>query len=326
MNMHKVLIPLVLTMLASVCCAPRQEAASAMPRLIIETDMGNDIDDALALALALRAVDEGQATLLAVGCHKKCATAAAFTDAVCTWYGHPEVEVAMSVTPVQEFSDYVDYTACEKDFPKTRTEYPEPVALYRKILAAQPDRSVTFVSLGFGTTLAQLLESGPDEYSPLNGVELVAKKTVGLSIMAGSYGEKKRAEYNVINDILAMQKVFAQWPTFIWQNPFEIGKQTMYPGAIIERNLGYDKPNPVVEAYKLYRQMPYDRPSWDILSVLHTVQPELFTHSVAGTISVDDEGYTWFTPDEKGRHIVLSATIDQPQALINAEQEMTLRD
>ncbi len=70
----------------------------------------------------------------------------------------------MSHTPVQEFTDYVDYTACEKDFAKTVSEYAEPVALYRKILSAQPDKSVTFVSLGFGTTLAQLLESAPDEY------------------------------------------------------------------------------------------------------------------------------------------------------------------
>ena len=287
--------------------------------------MGNDIDDALALAMALRAVDNGQAELLAVGCHKNCPTAAAFTDAVCTYYGHPEVSVAMSSTPVQEFSDYVDYTACEKDFVKTAAGYPEPVALYRKILAAQPDHSVTFVSLGFGTTLAQLLESAPDEYSPMNGVDLVARKTVGLSVMAGSYGEKKRAEYNVVNDIPAMQKVFAQWPTAIWQNPFEIGKQTMYPGALIEQNLGYYEPNPVVEAYKLYQQMPYDRPSWDILSVLYTIHPELFTSSVAGTVTVDDEGYTFFTPDENGKHRVLSATLDQPQALMKAEQDMTLR-
>ncbi len=324
--MRKALIPLFITLLAGVCCTPSQKAESALPRLIIETDMGNDIDDALALALALRAVDNGQASLLAVGCHKKSATAAAFTDAVCTWYGHPEVEVAMSTTPVQEFSDYVDYTVCENDFQKSRTEYPEPVALYRRILASQPDKSVTFVSLGFGTTLAQLLDSGPDEYSPLAGVDLVKKKTAGLSIMAGSYGENKRAEYNVVNDIPAMQKVFAQWPTAIWQNPFEIGKQTMYPGAIIERNFGYSEPNPVVEAYKLYRQMPYDRPSWDILSVLYTVQPELFTNSVAGTVSVDDDGYTWFTPDDKGLHRVLSATLDQPQAIMKAEQDMTFND
>ena len=310
---------------AVVACTNVQQAARGPVKMIIETDMGNDIDDALALAMALRAVDNGQAELLAVGCHKNCPTAAAFTDAVCTFYGHPEVPVAMSVTPVQEFSNYTDYTTVEKDFVKSRDEYPEPVALYRKILAAQPDHSVTFVSLGFGTTLAQLLESAPDEHSPLNGVDLVARKTVGLSVMAGSYGEKKRAEYNVKNDIPAMQKVFAEWPTTIWQNPFEIGKQTMYPGALIEQNLGYYEPNPVVEGYKAYQQMPYDRPSWDILSVLYTIHPELFTSSVAGTVTVDDEGYTWFTPDPRGRHYVLSATLDQPQALMKAEQDMTLR-
>ena len=316
---------LILAVFAVAGCSEVQQEAQIPVKMIIETDMGNDIDDALALALALRAVDNGQVELLAVGCHKNCPTAAAFTDAVCTYYGHPEVPVAMSHTPVQEFTDYVDYTACEKDFAKTASEYAEPVALYRKILSAQPDKSVTFVSLGFGTTLAQLLESAPDEYSPLNGVDLVAQKTKGLSVMAGSYGEKKRSEYNVRNDIPAMQKVFAQWPTAIWQNPFEIGKQTMYPGALIEQNLGFYEPNPVVEAYKLYQQMPYDRPSWDILSVLYTIHPDLFTHSVAGTVTVDDEGYTWFTPDKGGKHIVLSATLDQPQAIMQAEQAMTLR-
>ena len=283
--------------------------------MIIETDMGNDIDDALALALALRAVDEGKVQLLAVGCHKNCATAAAYTDAICTYYGHPEVPVAMSVTPVQEFSDYVDYTAVESSFPKSATEYPEPVSLYCRLLSEAPDHSVVFVSLGFGTTLAQLLDADRD---------LVARKTLGLSVMAGSYGEKKRAEYNVINDIPAMQKVFAEWPTAIWQNPFEIGKQTMYPGKLIEENLGYDGLNPVVEGYKVYKTMPYDRPSWDILSVLYPIHPELFTESVPGTVTVDDEGCTWFAPSPEGKHIVLSATIDQPQALMKAEQEMTI--
>ena len=207
---------LILAVFAVAGCAKVQQEAQVPVKMIIETDMGNDIDDALALALALRAVDNGQVELLAVGCHKNCPTAAAYTDAVCTYYGHPEVPVAMSLTPVQEFTDYVDYTACEKDFAKTASEYAEPVALYRKILASQPDNSVTFVSLGFGTTLAQLLESAPDDYSPLNGVDLVAQKTKGLSVMAGSYGEKKRSEYNVRNDIPAMQKEFAQWPTAIW--------------------------------------------------------------------------------------------------------------
>ena len=323
--MRKLFIALLPVAALAFCHCSQVQKTAAPAKVIIETDMGNDIDDALALAMALRAVDDGQAELLAVGCHKNCPTAAAFTDAVCTFYGHPEVPVASSVTPVQEFSNYTDYTTVEKDFVKSRSEYPEPVSLYRKLLSEAPDHSVTFVSLGFGTTLAQLLESGPDDLSPLSGVDLVARKTRGLSIMAGSYGEKKRAEYNVVNDIPAMQKVFALWPTAIWQNPLEIGKQTMYPGSLIEQNLGYYEPDPVVEAYKLYQQMPYDRPSWDILSVLYTIHPELFTSSVAGTVTVDDDGYTWFTPDENGRHFVLSATLDQPQALMRAEQDMTLR-
>ncbi|MCR5325919.1 MAG: nucleoside hydrolase [Bacteroidales bacterium] len=323
--MRKQLISIIGLAFAVCSCTQSEQAAQAPLKMIIETDMGNDIDDALALALALRAVDNGEAELLAVGCHKNCPTAAAYTDAVCTFYDHPEIPVAMSITPVQEFSNYTDYSATEKDFVKSRTEYPEPVALYRKILASQPDGSVTFVSLGFGTTLAQLLESTPDEYSPLAGVDLVARKTRGLSIMAGSYGEKKRSEYNVRNDIPAMQTVFAKWPTPIWQNPFEIGKQTMYPGALIEQNLGYYEPNPVVAGYEAYQQMPYDRPSWDILSVLYPLRPELFTHSEKGIVTVDDEGYTWFTPDPEGKHIVLSATLDQPQALMKAEQDYTLR-
>ncbi len=323
--MRKQLISIIGLAFAVCSCTQSEQAVQAPLKMIIETDMGNDIDDALALALALRAVDNGEAELLAVGCHKNCPTAAAYTDAVCTFYGHPEIPVAMSITPVQEFSNYTDYSATEKDFVKSRTEYPEPVALYRKILASQPDGSVTFVSLGFGTTIAQLLESAPDEYSPLAGVDLIARKTRGLSIMAGSYGEKKRSEYNVRNDIPAMQTVFEKWPTAIWQNPFEIGKQTMYPGALIGQNLGYYEPNPVVAGYEAYQQMPYDRPSWDILSVLYPLRPELFTHSVPGTVTVDDAGYTWFTPDPEGKHIVLSATLDQPQALMKAEQEMTLR-
>ena len=246
---------LLLAAIMAFSCAPKQDGAKAPVKFIIETDMGNDIDDALALTIALRAVDEGKAELLAVGCHKLSASPAAFCDAVCTWYGHPGIPAAMSLTPVKETSDYVGYTVVEKDFPKSDTEYPEPVALYRRILSEQPDHSVTFISLGFGTTLAQLLESGPDDISPLSGVDLVAKKTVGLSVMCGSYGSKatKIAEYNVRNDIPAMKTVFEKWPTKIWQNPGEIGEAVLYPCELIEKNLGYDTPNPVAEAYKHYR-------------------------------------------------------------------------
>ncbi len=305
--------------------AEDEKGCEAPLKVIIETDMGNDIDDALALAVALKAMDQGKLDVLAVGCHKLSETPARYVDIVTSYYGHPEITVAMSETPVKEFTNYTDYTAatCPLDFAQSRDgKFEEPVALYRRLLAGSEDGSICFVSLGFGTTLAQLLDSSPDDISPLSGRELVARKARMLSVMAGSYGEKKRSEYNVRNDIPAMQKVFAEWPGLIVQNPFEIGKQVVFPAREIENNLCWEGPNPVVEAYKLYMDMPYDRPGWDILSVLYLLRPELFTESVPGRVSVDDEGYTWFEPLEDGTHIVLSATLDQPQALRDYMIEM----
>ena len=326
--MKRIAIFSALAIFAASCCTTAPKAYEGPHKVIIETDMGNDIDDALALAVALKAANNNELELLAVGCHKLSETPAKYVDIVNTYYGRPEVEAAMSLTPVKEYSSYNDYTTqpCEMGFAESKGGvYPEPVALYRKILAEAEDGSISFVSLGFGTTLAQLLDSQADEISPLTGKELVAKKVRTLSIMAGSYGEKKRAEYNVVNDIPAMKKVFAEWPGEIVQNPFEIGKQVMFPGAEIEKNLGWEGLNPVVEGYKLYRPMPYDRPSWDILSVLYLLRPELFTKSVPGTVTVDDEGYTYFEACEGGKHIVLSATLDQPQAIAEYMVQMSVK-
>lgn len=325
--MKKIAI-LVAAAIAAVSCCTEPKAYNGPHKVIIETDMGNDIDDALALAVALKAANNNEIELLAVGCHKMSETPAKYVDIVNTYYGQPQVEAAMSLTPVKETSSYTDYTQAPSAMGFAESKggvYPEPVALYRKILAEAEDGSITFVSLGFGTTLAQLLDSPADEISPLAGKELVAKKVRTLSIMAGSYGEKKRAEYNVVNDIPAMKKVFAEWPGEIVQNPFEIGKQVMFPGSEVENNLGWEGLNPVVEGYKLYRPMPYDRPSWDILSVIYILKPELFTKSVPGTVTVDDAGYTYFEPSAEGKHIVLSATIDQPQALKEYMVKMSVK-
>jgi len=194
---------------------------------------------------------------------------------------------------------------------KTPEQIENPVTLYRRTLAAQPDHSVTVLSLGFATELAKLLDSPADGISPLTGRELVARKVKVLSIMAGSYGGKQRAEFNVVNDIPAMRKLFAEWDTPIVQNPFELGKQVMYPGAAIESDFGWTKLHPVVEGYKNYHKMPYDRASWDLLSVVWLFHPEYFTESEPGTVTVDDKGFTNFSPHPDGRHRWLTATPEQ---------------
>src|SRR5690554_1064831 len=75
-------------------------------------------------------------------------------------------------------------------FPRSLNNYtglPEAHILYREVLAQQPDNSVTIVSVGFSTNLARLLDTPPDDFSPLTGKELVAKKVKLLCTMAGCF-------------------------------------------------------------------------------------------------------------------------------------------
>lgn len=333
----KILIYTVLAALAagSAACGTHTAEAEEPIRLIVETDMGNDIDDALAFDLIYKAMDEGRVELLAVGNHKLSPTATDYIDILNTWYGYPATPLAQSPTPVfnAHAADYTEavcaMTNADGSPAFARSKRPEqieePVALYRRILAAQPDRSVTVLSLGFATELAKLLESPADDLSPLTGRELVARKVRELSIMAGSYGEKQRAEYNVVNDILAMQRLFAEWDTPIVQNPFELGKMIQYPASAIENDFGWATLHPVVEGYRHYREMPYDRATWDLLSVVWLLHPEYFTVSEPGTVVVDDAGYTHFTPAAEGRHRWLTATPEQCDALRDYIVRTTVR-
>ncbi len=329
------LLSLAAALLTGCCAQPEHKttivkATLANPtKVIIETDLGNDIDDALCLDLAFKGMDAGVLDLLAIGTHKKSPTAAKYADLLCDWYGYPETIVVESRTPVVQ-SDYFDYTAPpvesglyavpranrvtedNSDEGVDKWRYPDPVTLYRKILSEAVPKSIAFVSVGFSTTLAQLLDSPADEISPKTGKELVAEKAKVLSIMAGSFGQYKRAEYNVKNDIPACQKLFAEWPGTIVMNPFEIGKMVMYPAKAISEGMSWAEHHPMADAYKAYKEFPYDRPSWDLLSIVYLSEPEMFTEVATGRITVDDEGYTHFTEDAKGNVVILD--INQTQA------------
>jgi len=170
------------------------------------------------------------------------------------------------------------------------------------------------VVVGFSTNMARLLESEPDEHSPLTGEALVARKCRLLSIMAGMYSANSRhKEYNVFMDLPSARAVYAGWPTAIVASGFEIGCAIKYPAASIKNDFGYVTHHPIHDAYKLYRDMPYDRQTWDLTSVLYAVRPDrgYFGLSEPGSIHIDDQDITRFTPSGNGKHRYL--TVDAHQ-------------
>jgi inosine-uridine nucleoside N-ribohydrolase len=312
-----------------VSCSTKPEGQEKI-KLIFETDIGNDIDDALALDMVYKYMEAGEVDLLAIMSNKNSKYSAEFTDIMATWYGHADVPIGIVKDGVDSESDAVNYAraVCEimvdgkPAFERTLTDYeslPEATALYRKILAQQPNHSVHIVSVGFSTNIVKLLDSPADEYSPLTGKELIAKKVKQLVMMAGSFGENPLKEYNIVKDIPAAQKIFSTWPTPIVVIPFEVGIKINYPSASIENDFNWGILHPMVEAYKSYLPMPYDRPTWDLAAVFYAAEPDsvLMNKSPNGIISVDTAGYTLFTTNENGKHIYLDVTNEQIDKIKN---------
>lgn len=301
------------TLLAIILAA----AAQAEPlRLIFDTDMGNDSDDLMALCMIHALQSRGAVELLAVTITKDHPQAAAFTDAVNTFYGRPDIPIGVvkgGATPEPGKFNLLAEAKNEDGslrYPhdlKSGKDAPEATGLIRKVLAGQPDGSVALVQVGFFSNFQRLLESPPDGHSPLNGKELIAKKVKVLSIMAGAFQtvgwDTRHLEYNVIMDIPAAQKLAKEWPTPVVWSGYEIGIAAAYPYESVERDYGYVTYHPLPEAYALYSPKGHHRPTWDPTALLYAVYPDrgYFDLSPAGRVTVEDNGATWFRPSKDGK-------------------------
>jgi hypothetical protein len=302
--------------------APGQTAPRAPVKIIFDTDVGNDVDDVLALAVLHALQSRGECELLAVTITKPDELAGPFLDAINTFYGRPGIPLGFTQAKLTNEPGKFLALAEAADgqqprYPhrlKRSSDAPAAVALIRQILAREPDRSVVLVQVGYFSNLAALLDTPGDAYSPLSGAELIRAKVKLLSVMAGAFkGDKPRAEFNVVQDVSAARRMAKAWPTPIVWSGYEIGVAVPYPPVSIERDFGYVTHHPVREAYYLYRPPPHARPSWDLTSVLYAVRPdrEYFGLSGAGTVTVEENGITRFDPEATGRDRYLTLTEKQ---------------
>lgn len=298
--------------------------------VIFETDMGNDVDDALAIDMLYKYNKQGRINLMAVMLNKEGEFPSKYIDLLNTWYGQKRIPIGVSPRGDQSRVAGANYTQViveskdEKGKPLYKRSIKDydtllpAVKLYRKLLAKADDTSVTIVSVGFSTNLALLMDTKGDEYSPLSGMELIKKKVARLVTMAGHMENPKYAEYNVVNDIKACQRVYAEWPTPIYTSPFELGLQIRYPARSIENDFTWTAHHPIVDSYKAYLKKIEDRPTWDLTAVLYAIDPQQFFNiSPAGRIVVTDEGYTHYTKDPAGHHFYLFVTPEQAKAILD---------
>ncbi|MBQ2621985.1 MAG: nucleoside hydrolase [Thermoguttaceae bacterium] len=305
---------------------PVRDSADKPVKLIYDTDIGGDIDDALALAILHNMVKRGQIELVGVTITKSNIYAAKFCKAFNIQYGHPDVPIGLIKNgPRPDDGKYARKVIEMKNedgsakFPVPADWEPEDsVVLLRKLLAAAEDNSIVIAQVGMSTNLARLMDTPGDDISPLTGMELAAKKVRLVVAMAGAFAFNTKKyenyrEYNVIVDIPAAAKFFQEWPGEIVVSGFEIGVDILFPGEAFNADLRI-KDSIVRESYRFHRGGVDGKtqPTWDLTCILFSGRPEswrnYFTLSPRGKITVMNDGRFRFTetPDGARRAFICS--------------------
>jgi hypothetical protein len=276
--------------------------AGAKPRhIILDTDLNEDCDDAGALAVLHALADEGKAEILGISYCTSSRWGPPCIDVINRWYGRPSLPLGTLRADgfLDEYAhlSYPRYVAEAYGSRVERGDLPAAVTLLRRLLAAREARDVTFVAIGPLVNLADLLDSGPDDASPLSGRDLVAASVERLVLMAGSIPEGR--EYNVVSHPVAARAVLAIWPTRIDIIDGKFGG-SIWTGA----ELQYVTPqgNPVRSAYK-YHSGGLNNASYDLLAVDWAVTRSrgFYGLSSPGRMEVDEFGNDRWVDDPKGR-------------------------
>jgi len=263
-------------------CLPVAMGAE-IPKVIFDTDMTGDCDDCGALAVLHALADRGEVEIL--GCIASFGSnpyVAGCVDAINTYYGRGDLPIGAEQgdfgTPE---SLYVE--AIAKDTARyghsivTKSDAPDHVSVYRRLLAGQPDGSVTIVTVGRLKGLYDLLLSEPDENSDLDGDTLVQRKVLRWVCMGGHYPNvdgKKEANFCTRGGDAYTKKMVERWRLPAVFGGWEVGDRILTGPALLRQS----DDNPVARAYRLFfdgvggPNKPTTRPSWDQTAVLLAVR------------------------------------------------------
>ncbi len=287
-------------------------ATQSIPQIIFDTDMGPDYDDVGALATLHALAAKKECQILATVASDGHPTIAPTIEVINRYFNRPDILIGVPSDRAPGFTADNGWndSLIHRYLPevKTNKDYPSAVEVYRQVLGAAKDTSITIVTVGFVTNLADLLNSAPDQYSSLNGTELVRRKVKNYVAMAGLFPQG--IEFNVVQDSISSYHVFRSWPTPILFSGFEIG---------VHIKTGHKTANssaensPVQWAYE-YNLRTYtsegesSRASWDHTAVMAAVRPpsDYFYVNGPGKMIIHRDGSNSWDPDTDAGHHFLS--------------------
>jgi hypothetical protein len=270
---------------------------------VFDADLGNTIDDALALAMLFGFQGKNESRVLSVSTTKSSLQAAVFADVLVRFYtGEPgpfagamPIGLALSgkmAAPNAMLEAVTGNAKYARNIVKMN-DTADPLAVIRNAFSAQFDQNAIVVLTGPATNLAGLLA--------LPGSPALIEKKVRTLVIG--------ADAVTMSDLPAAKRVLAEWPTPIVVAGSELGDAFPFPGGSIEKDFAWSDAHPLVAAYRAYRPMPYDAPAVAMAAALYAVRPQenYFKVSEPGALTLTDDGHIRLAPAAGGKHHTLIA-------------------
>ncbi len=273
-------------LIASPVCLPQSTPSSALPeKVIIDTDIGDDIDDAFAVALALRSPE--LQILGITTTFGDTETRAKLLDRFLTEAGRPEIPVAAGV-PTPPKGTFTQRRYAESgNFAKP--SHPDAVNFLLDQIRHNSGQ-ITLIAIGPLMNVGAAIEKDPATFRKLKRVVMM-----GGSIKRG-YGDlgygppmPPQPEWNILNDIPSAQKLFAAGvPLFVM--PLD---STQLKMDEIKRAFLFNQGTPITDALTLlYHQWGQETPTlFDPMTIAFLVNPTLCPVRPMH-IRVDEKGFT----------------------------------
>ena len=305
--------------------------------IIYDSDLGNRIDDVLALATLYGLDGKNECRVVSITISKPSLKAAAFGEVLGRFYSGAvsgafnaagrTLPIGLATEGARPDETPMMKAVLDAKTPEGQPKYAngihsindtaEPHAVIRNAFTSQYDQNCIVVLAGPATNLVRAME--------LPGTKsLIERKVRTLVMMGGDFSGSPNPETNIKSDIAAARKLFAEWPGEIVVSGYEVGTALRYPASSIEKDFAWSQAHPVVDAYRAAEQMPYDAGAWDVTAVVQAVRSKenYFKLSEPGTVQVDNEGRTKFVPSAGGRHRHLSVDPAQKDRVIQAFVEL----
>ena len=307
--------------LAYVCCTALQSASPV--KIIFDTDMETDCDDAGAMAVLHSLADRGECEILATVTSVRDLNSIATVDAINRYRGRPNLPLGMVKGPgVLEKSKFAAHIA--KEFPhhvNSANDVPDATLVYREVLEKQADHSVVIVTVGYLTNLKNLLQL-PAQDGHESGLVLIQRKVVKWVCMGGNFigsppkDDLKLGNVNFQRDATSAFYVIHHWPGEIVFAGREVC--SVPSGLAIGQDLASTPAdNPVRRAYEHYfGGVARNRHVADLATVLYAVRglTDCWDLSAPGRMELKENmTFTWSEQaDGKQRYLLKKQTNGTP--------------